>query len=90
MKSWKKLALSGVSMLTVGALAACGASSTDSDDSTEGGSDQVTLQMYQIGDRPENYDVLMGEANEIIEEEIGVNVNINYIPELFILPETLT
>lgn len=79
MKSWKKLALSGVSMLTVGALAACGASSTDSDDSTEGGSDQVTLQMYQIGDRPENYDVLMGEANEIIEEEIGVNVNINYI-----------
>ncbi|MGB6178814.1 ABC transporter substrate-binding protein [Carnobacterium sp.] len=76
MNMWKKMALSGVSMILAGTLAACG--STDS--KAEGNDkDEVTLQMYQIGDKPENYDTLMGKANEIIKEETGVTANINYI-----------
>lgn len=77
MKLWKKLAFTGVSALMVGTLAACGGGSSASSNSE--GSDSKTLQMYQIGDKPDNYDALMEVANKRIEDKIGVKVNINYI-----------
>ena len=79
MKSLKKWALASASMLTAGMLAACGNQGADSDSGTATGTDQLTLQMYQIGDKPENYDTLISEANKIIEEEIDATLNINYI-----------
>ena len=75
MKLWKKLAFTGVSALMVGTLAACGSGSKDKVDA----SDSTTLQMYQIGDKPDNFDQLMDVANKRIEDKIGVKVNINYI-----------
>lgn len=77
MKLWKKLAFTGVSALMVGTLAACGGGSNASSNSE--GSDSITLQMYQIGDKPDNYDALMEVANKRIEDKIGAKVNINYI-----------
>lgn len=76
MNMWKKMALSGVSMILAGTLAACGGTDSKAEGNDK---DEVTLQMYQIGDKPENYDTLMGKANEIIKEETGVTANINYI-----------
>ena len=77
MKLWKKLAFTGFSALTAISLAACGGGSGDKDDAAA--SDTTTLQMYQIGDKPDNLDQLMEVANKCIEEKIGVKVNINYI-----------
>jgi putative aldouronate transport system substrate-binding protein len=76
MKLWKKAALFGVSALLTGSLAACG--NSDKSNSAEA-NDVTTLQMYQIGDKPENYDKLLEIANKRIEKEMGVKVNINYI-----------
>ena len=56
MKLWKKLAFTGVSALLLGTLAACGGSG--SKDQAEA-SNSDTLQMYQIGDKPDNFDQLM-------------------------------
>ena len=66
MKLWKKLAFTGVSALLVGTLAACGGSG--SKEQAEA-SDSDTLQMYQIGDKPDNFDQLMEVANKRIEKE---------------------
>ncbi len=77
MKLWKKLAFTGFSALTAISLAACGGGSGDKDDAAA--SDTTTLQMYQIGDKPDNLDQLLEVANKRIEEKIGVKVNINYI-----------
>lgn len=79
MKIWKKIALSGVSMALAGALAACGNSGSDSESSDASGSGETVLQMYQIGDKPDNYDELMGKANEIIKDKTGATINMNYI-----------
>ena len=83
MKLWKKWALSGMSLVTAGTLAACGNSNGGTAESgqvtSEAEGDVVTLEMYQIGDKPENYDVLMENANKIAEEKIGAKVNISYI-----------
>ena len=54
MKLWKKLAFTGVSALLVGfTLAACGGSRFKEQAEA---SDSDTLQMYQIGDKPDNFD----------------------------------
>ncbi|MDU7055377.1 MAG: sugar ABC transporter substrate-binding protein, partial [Enterococcus hirae] len=55
MKLWKKLAFTGVSAMMVGTLAACGSGTKEKAEA----SDSTTLQMYQIGDKPENFDQLM-------------------------------
>ena len=56
MKLWKKWALSGMSLVTAGTLAACGNSNGGTAESgqvtSEAEGDVVTLQMYQIGDKP--------------------------------------
>ncbi|MGX7031046.1 ABC transporter substrate-binding protein [Vagococcus zengguangii] len=75
MKKWKKvLAASSLVALGLGATA-CGsekATSKESDSST-------TLLMYQVGDKPDNYDQLMEIANKRIKDKIGVTVDLQYI-----------
>ncbi|OJG69778.1 extracellular solute-binding protein [Enterococcus phoeniculicola] len=77
MKLWKTLALTGLSTLLLGSLVACGNSKDK--DASKGSDDGTTLQMYQIGDKPDNYDKLLEVANKRIEDKIGAKVNINYI-----------
>lgn len=38
-----------------------------------------TLTMYQIGDKPKNYDKLMAKANKVIEKKYNAHLKINYI-----------
>ena len=52
------------SAMMVGTLAACGSGTKEKAEA----SDSTTLQMYQIGDKPENFDQLMDIANKRIEE----------------------
>ena len=35
--------------------------------------------MYQIGDKPDNLDTLLENANKIIEEKAGVKLDIQYL-----------
>ncbi|MCB5954096.1 ABC transporter substrate-binding protein [Enterococcus sp. CWB-B31] len=75
MNKWKKAAvIAGATALTVG-LAACG-----SNDNASGEADGVTtLLMYQVGDKPDNYDQLMEIANKRIEEKISAKIDLQYI-----------
>lgn len=60
MKKWSKVvATSLVTVLAVGALAGCGSLSGDKKAKTTDKGDTPTLLMYQIGDKPKNYDQLM-------------------------------
>lgn len=81
MKTWKKVL--GVSAMSLAALslAACGNKSGDKDKASEGDKDSgtTTLLMYQVGDKPENFDELMKIANKRIKEKIGVTVDLQYI-----------
>lgn len=78
MKTWKKvLGISALALMTAG-LAACGSQKSASKDSEAGG-DSKTLLMYQVGDKPENYDQLMEIANKRIKEKIGVTIDLQYI-----------
>ena len=35
--------------------------------------------MYQIGDKPDNLDVLLKNANKIIEKKVGAKLDIQYL-----------
>lgn len=77
MKAWKKvLGIAAISGMTLG-LAACGSSSDKGKDSDDKGT--VSLKMYQVGDKPENYDKLMEIANKRIKEKINATVDIQYV-----------
>lgn len=77
MKKWQKtLAFAGATALTLG-LTACG-SSKDNNNSS-GDKDTPTLLMYLVGDKPDNYDALMENANKIIEKEIDAKLKIEFI-----------
>ncbi|WP_297076562.1 ABC transporter substrate-binding protein [uncultured Enterococcus sp.] len=77
MKNWKKvLGLATVGLLTAG-LAACGSSESSDSKKSDGG--DTTLLMYQVGDKPENYDQLMEIANKRIKDKIGVTIDLQYI-----------
>lgn len=77
MKVWKKVAaVAGVSALTFG-LAACG--SNGSSGNAENNDSTPTLLMYQVGDKPDNFDQLMEIANKRIEEKINAKVDLQYI-----------
>lgn len=75
MKMWKKVVSLSAAVLLVGILTACGGSKEKSESS----SSEKTLLMYQIGDKPDNYDELMKIANKKIEEKTGMTLNIQYI-----------
>lgn len=80
MKKFKKsLLLAGSALLLVG-LAACGSDKSASGSKGKGSDDgSTTLLMYQIGDKPENYDELMEVANKRIQEEINATLDLQYI-----------
>ena len=74
MKNWKKYALASASVLTLGAtLAACGNLTGDNQKSSKSEDGKTVIKMYQIGDKPDNLDTLLENANKIIEEKAGVN-----------------
>ncbi len=81
MKTWKKFAYSCVTLVSAAALAACGSltgnKTASSSATTEDG--LTNILMYQIGDAPKNIDVLLENANKIIEKEAGAHLDIKYI-----------
>ncbi|MEM5597899.1 hypothetical protein AAHB53_19065 [Niallia circulans] len=79
MKMKKKVPFLLVLMLLIGTvLAGCSLKgNSTADNSSKDG--VTTLLMYQIGDKPENFDTLMENVNKKTEKEIGVRVNLQYI-----------
>lgn len=79
MKMKKKVPFLLVLMLLIGTvLAGCSLKgNSTADNSSKDG--VTTLLMYQIGDKPQNFDVLMENVNKKTEKEIGVRVNLQYI-----------
>ncbi len=67
--------VSVVAALAITATAAVGLSGCGKGGTEEGGE----LLWVQVGDKPEAYDEVMAEANKIIQEEIGVTLNIEYL-----------
>ena len=80
MKNWKKYALASASVLALGAtLAACGNLTGDNQKSSKSEDGKTVIKMYQIGDKPDNLDTLLENANKIIEEKAGVKLDIQYL-----------
>ncbi|WPC19925.1 ABC transporter substrate-binding protein [Pediococcus inopinatus] len=75
MKKITKLLLTGVALMGV-ALSVAGCSSKQADDNSGG---TKTLTMYQIGEKPKNYDTLIKKANKTIEKKYNAKLKINYI-----------
>ncbi len=69
----EKFAYSCVTLASAAALAACGSltgnKTASSSTTTEDG--LTNILMYQIGDAPKNIDVLLENANKIIEKKQG-------------------
>lgn len=76
MKLWKKAL---VATAAVSFLAACGNLQGDQSKTSETADGKTNILMYQIGDAPKNFDVLMENANKIIEKETGAHLEIKYI-----------
>lgn len=72
MKSWKKTMFAGFASAMLLSLAACGSNGESSDSDSNSADGVTTLLMYQVGDKPENFDQLMEIANKRIEEKINV------------------
>ncbi|WP_086443715.1 ABC transporter substrate-binding protein [Candidatus Enterococcus lemimoniae] len=79
MKTWKKVVGLSTAVVLLVALTACGGGSKKKTAGSSKKADEGTLLMYQIGDKPENYDALMEVANKRIEEKTGAKLNIQYI-----------
>lgn len=79
MKMWKKCSVALATTAALLGLTACGSltGNKSSEKVSEDGKD--TILMYQIGQPPKNFDLLMENANKIIEEETGVHLDIQYI-----------
>jgi putative aldouronate transport system substrate-binding protein len=69
----KIAALAGIGLATASLATGCG---KKSEADVENGK---TLLMYQVGDKPENYDQLMKIANKTIKEKIGYTLDLQYI-----------
>ncbi|GGH80037.1 putative aldouronate transport system substrate-binding protein [Pullulanibacillus pueri] len=80
MRRLKKLTIGLVGILVLSLLmAGCGSLSGNASKNTDSKKGVTTLLMYQIGDKPENYDQLMDAANKIVEKKIGARINLQYI-----------
>lgn len=80
MKNWKKYALASASLVTIGAtLAACGNLTGNSQKAATSEDGKPIIKMYQIGDKPDNLDELLENANKIIEEKVGAKLDIQYL-----------
>ena len=81
MKNWKKYAFASASVVALAAgLAACGnltGNNKKAADTTSG--EKPVIKMYQIGDKPDNLDELLENANKIIEEKVGAKLDIQYL-----------
>ncbi|CJC40797.1 extracellular solute-binding protein [Streptococcus pneumoniae] len=79
MKNWKKYAFASASVVAlVAGLAACGNLTGNSKKAADSG-DKPVIKMYQIGDKPDNLDELLANANKIIEEKVGAKLDIQYL-----------
>ncbi|HGR2016061.1 TPA: ABC transporter substrate-binding protein, partial [Streptococcus pneumoniae] len=79
MKNWKKYAFASASVVALAAgLAACGNLTGNSKKAADSG-DKSVIKMYQIGDKPDNLDELLANANKIIEEKVGAKLDIQYL-----------
>ena len=80
MKNWKKYALASASVIALGAtLAACGNLTGNNKKSATTEDGKPIIKMYQIGDKPDNLDVLLKNANKIIEKKVGAKLDIQYL-----------
>lgn len=80
MKKWKKITRSCLAFLSAATLAACGSLTADKTNSSTETKEGITnILMYQIGEPPKNFDVLMENANKIIEKELDAHLEIQYI-----------
>ena len=80
MKNWKKYALASASVIALGAtLAACGSLTGNNKKSATTEDGKPIIKMYQIGDKPDNLDVLLKNANKIIEKKVGAKLDIQYL-----------
>lgn len=69
-----KKIISGILGISVAATMAAGLSGC-----VGGGSNSNVLTWYMIGDKPADHDTVMAKANEIIEPEIGMKLDMKYI-----------
>ncbi len=67
--------VSVIAALAITATAAVGLSGCGNGGTEEGGE----LVWIQLGDKPADHDLVMAEANKIIQEELGVTLDIQYI-----------
>ncbi|MGG6835015.1 UNVERIFIED_CONTAM: extracellular solute-binding protein [Streptococcus canis] len=72
MKKWQKIVCVTGTVLAASSLAACGSKSASKDS-------DVKLLMYQVGEKPDNFDELMTIANKRIKEKTGATVDLQYI-----------
>ena len=82
MKNWKKYAFASASLVALAAsLAACGNLKGNNQKAAESSSsgDKTVIKMYQIGDKPDNLDELLENANKIIGEKVGAKLDIQYL-----------
>ena len=81
-ENWKKYAFASASVVALAAsLAACGNLSGNNKKSaaTEASGEKPVIKMYQIGDKPDNLDELLENANKIIERKVGAKLDIQYL-----------
>ncbi|WP_461219385.1 ABC transporter substrate-binding protein [Lapidilactobacillus salsurivasis] len=77
MKKWQKAMLGVASVASLALLmAGCGNKKSSTGDTKDG---VTTLTVYQVGDKPKNYDQLMAKANKVFEKEINAKLKFNYI-----------
>ncbi|WP_125588230.1 ABC transporter substrate-binding protein [Companilactobacillus jidongensis] len=75
MRKWVKYLFGLVLLLSVSVVAvACGNKKNSSGDG-----DTPTLLMYQIGDKPKNYDTLIANTNKVLEKKVHAKLKIQYI-----------
>ena len=81
MKNWKKYAFASASVVALAAgLAACGNLSGNNKKAADSASgEKPVIKMYQIGDKPDNLDELLENANKIIGEKVGAKLDIQYL-----------
>lgn len=72
MKKWQTILSVTGAVLAAASLTACGSKSASKDG-------EVKLLMYQVGDKPDNFDELMTIANKRIKEKTGATLDLQYI-----------
>ncbi|MBF0819207.1 ABC transporter substrate-binding protein [Streptococcus acidominimus] len=79
MKKWQKVVALSASAAALAGLAACGSLKGDNSKSAMTDDGKTVIKMYQIGDAPDNLDVLLEQANKIIGEKADAKLEIQYL-----------